>query len=75
MRRLLARWSRDTARAVVNVFRRLIGLPAAPLLVDEIRCPRCRCWVAPRRFDLIHMACRTCRATLARPGRGGDLLW
>jgi hypothetical protein len=39
-----------------------------PVLVDEIRCPRCLRWVKPRRFDLQHMACKTCRRTLARPG-------
>ncbi|MEQ4300550.1 hypothetical protein ABNF97_04005 [Plantactinospora sp. B6F1] len=54
------------------ILRQLLGLPPGPLLVDAIRCPRCRQWVKPRRFDLEHMACKTCVATLARPVRGGD---
>lgn len=54
------------------VSRRLVGLPPGPLLVHQIRCPHCGQWVKPHRFDLRHMACKTCRATLARPVRGGD---
>lgn len=49
--------------------RRLLGLPSAPVLVHEIRCPYCGTWVAPRRFDLLRMACRNCLTTLARPPR------
>ena len=54
------------------VTRHLVGLPPGPLLVDAIRCPHCGRWAKPRRFDLEHMACNTCMATLARPVRGGD---
>ncbi|GIG90935.1 hypothetical protein [Plantactinospora endophytica] len=60
---------------LLMVVRRALGLRPAALLVDEIRCPRCGEWVKPRRFDLRHMACRTCRATFARPRRTGVLLW
>jgi hypothetical protein len=60
----------------LNAFaRRLVGLRPAAVLVDEIRCPWCRVWVKPHRFDLRHMACRTCLATLARPSRKRGLLW
>ncbi|MFY1651562.1 hypothetical protein ACN27J_11805 [Solwaraspora sp. WMMB762] len=67
------RWRRRLLAGVLwswlAVARRVVGLRDLPALVDEIRCPRCGRWVRPRRFDLLHMACRTCMATLGRPVR------
>ncbi|MFI7548032.1 hypothetical protein [Actinoplanes sp. NPDC049599] len=54
----------------IGLLRRAVGLPALAV-VEAVCCPRCRMWVAPRRFDLRHMACRTCMRTLARPARLG----
>ncbi|MGI5215424.1 hypothetical protein [Plantactinospora sp. CA-290183] len=75
MRRTRLAWRRHAALALQAALRRALGLPAAPALVSEIRCPHCRRWVKPRRFDLRRMACRTCLATLARPARDRGLLW
>jgi hypothetical protein len=77
MRRPAARWFRlrDLTWYFRAGLRRLVGLAPAAVLVDEIRCPWCHVWVKPRRFDLRHMACRTCMATLARPSRRRGLLW
>ncbi|MFC6022667.1 hypothetical protein ACFP2T_41730 [Plantactinospora solaniradicis] len=66
---------RHLAWDLLAASRRLLGLRPAALLVDEIRCPHCGEWVKPRRFDLQHMACRTCLTTLARPRRTRGLLW
>ena len=43
-------------------------LPASTL-VHEIQCPRCRRWVRPRRYDVLCLACRSCKDTLSRPDR------
>ncbi|WP_204297427.1 hypothetical protein [Actinoplanes campanulatus] len=32
-------------------------------------CPWCDQWIAPRRFDRRHMACRRCVRSLGRPTR------
>ncbi len=37
--------------------------------VYAIRCPWCWSGVKPSRFDLAHMACRSCQGTLHRPAR------
>nr|MDT0658967.1 hypothetical protein [Micromonospora sp. DSM 115978] len=72
-----SRWFRlrDVTWHLVAALRRLAGLRPAAVLVDEIRCPWCHLWVKPRHFDLRHMACRTCMATLARPSRKRGLMW
>lgn len=75
MRRTRLGWWRYAAWEFRTVLRRLLGLPSAPALVYAIRCPRCGEWVKPGRFDLLHMACRTCLETLARPRRTRGLLW
>jgi hypothetical protein len=62
-------WWRHAYRECEARLRRALGLPNIPALVSAIRCPHCRDWVKPRRFDLQHMACNRCLATLARPRR------
>ncbi|MEV4538246.1 hypothetical protein AB0J82_31140 [Asanoa sp. NPDC049518] len=44
----------------------VIVVGAASATVVEIRCPRCRRWHKPRRFDIHTNACTRCKATLAR---------
>jgi hypothetical protein len=48
--------------------RSALRLPPAAAKVCAIRCPRCRRWVKPRRFDPRRMACRGC---LIRYGAAG----
>ncbi|TDB75239.1 hypothetical protein E1165_11900 [Micromonospora sp. KC723] len=66
---------RNAYREVQAAVRSALRLPPAPARVCAIRCPRCRRWVKPRRFDARRMSCRTCIATLGRGrrGQGGDL--
>jgi hypothetical protein len=70
-------WLRHLFREWEAWLRQFVGLSPVAVLVAAIRCPHCAEWVAPRRFDLKHMACRPCLATLFRPRRvpasfGGD---
>ncbi|SCL16876.1 hypothetical protein [Micromonospora inyonensis] len=61
-------------REMEAVVRSALRLPPAAAKVCAIRCPRCRRWVKPRRFDLQRMACRGCLIRFgARSVRGGDL--
>ncbi|MER5458935.1 hypothetical protein ABT008_29635 [Micromonospora sp. NPDC002389] len=60
---------RHALREVEAVVRSVLRLPPASGVVYAIRCPRCRRWVKPRRFDLRRMSCRPCITTLGR-GRG-----
>ncbi|GAB3816624.1 hypothetical protein GCM10027605_65970 [Micromonospora zhanjiangensis] len=62
-------WLRHAFREVEARLCRLLGLPPVAVSVAAIRCPHCAEWVTPRRFDLAHMACRSCLATLFRPRR------
>jgi hypothetical protein len=38
-------------------------------VVEAYLCPWCVSWVAPRRFNRRHMACRSCVRSLGRPTR------
>ncbi|XTZ14452.1 hypothetical protein ACQSSU_23615 [Micromonospora echinospora] len=61
-------------REVEAAVRSALRMPPAAAKVCAIRCPRCRRWVKPRRFDLQRMACRGCVIRFgARSVRGGDL--
>ncbi|TDB73329.1 hypothetical protein E1182_21340 [Micromonospora sp. KC721] len=66
---------RHAYREVQAAIRSALRLSPAPAVVCAIRCPRCRRWVKPRRFDVRRMSCRTCIGTLGRGrrGQGGDL--
>ncbi|GIF15273.1 hypothetical protein [Actinoplanes teichomyceticus] len=68
-RRLDRRQSRFVTRSIA-LLRQVTGRSHLSVTV-AIYCPWCRLWESPRRFDLRHMACRTCVRTLARPTRIG----
>ncbi|MFI6823234.1 hypothetical protein ACIBJE_20085 [Micromonospora sp. NPDC050187] len=55
-------------REAEEAVRSALCLPPASAKVCAIRCPRCRRWVKPRRFDPRRMACRGC---LIRYGAAG----
>ncbi|GLY08615.1 hypothetical protein [Actinoplanes sp. NBRC 101535] len=68
-RRFDHRLSRVSVRLVL-VLRRITGRTDLSV-VRAYLCPWCDLWVAPRRFDRIHMACRECVRSLGRPTRLG----
>lgn len=68
-RRLLAAL-RYAYREMEAALRLALRLPPAPAKVCAIRCPRCRRWVKPRRFDPRRMACRGCLIRFGAAGVG-----
>lgn len=61
--------SRVVIRSIV-ILRQLTGRSHLAVTRAAL-CPRCGLWVSPRRYDIGHMACRSCVRTLARPSRIG----
>ncbi|GIF09811.1 hypothetical protein [Actinoplanes siamensis] len=61
--------SRVVVRSIV-ILRQITGRSHLAVTRAAL-CPRCQHWVSPRRYDVRHMACRTCVRTLARPSRIG----
>ncbi|BCY06163.1 hypothetical protein [Actinoplanes sp. L3-i22] len=54
----------------ISILRRMTGRGHLAIVL-AVLCPGCDLWVSPRRYDVRHMACKTCVRTLARPPRVG----